>query len=345
MKRLLMLALACAAFGAAAQDKPWQAIGRAATPAEVQAWDIDVRADFTGLPKGQGSVARGEQVWESRCASCHGTFAESNEVFPPLVGGTTEADMKSGQVAALAKGGVPQRTTLMKLAHMSTLWDYINRAMPWNEPKSLTPDEVYAVSAYLLNLGGIVPGDFTLSDANIASIDAKLPNRNGLRPHDGLWLTRGKGDVANKACMKDCTTQVRVTSFLPDFARNAHGNLAAQHRLVGPVRGSDTTKAELAAMVAPVAPVPATVAAATPQQLLSKNGCVACHGMTNKIVGPAFSDIAARHKGMADGEAYFVGKIKQGGSGVWGAIPMPAQGQVQDQDVKAIARWLAGGAR
>jgi cytochrome c551/c552 len=344
MKRVLLAMLACAAFGASAQDKPWQAIGRAATPDEVKAWDIDVRADYKGLPKGQGSVAQGEQVWEARCASCHGTFAESNEVFTPLAGGTTEADIRSGQVAALAKGGVPQRTTFMKLAHMSTLWDYINRAMPWNAPKSLTSDEVYAVSAYLLNLGGIVPADFTLSDANIASIDAKLPNRNGLRPQDGMWQTKGKPDVMAKACMHDCVTQLRVTSFLPDFARNAHGNLAEQNRLVGPVRGADTSRPAPERMSAPAVVAVAKIEA-TPLQLLSKNGCVACHGVTNKIVGPAFRDVAARHKNVADGESYFSNKIRSGGSGVWGAIPMPGQSQVPDSDIKAIASWLAAGAR
>ena len=73
--------------------KPWLNLGRAATPAEVKAWDIDVRSDFVGLPKGSGSVAKGEEVWEAKCASCHGTFGESNEVFTPIVGGTSKKDI------------------------------------------------------------------------------------------------------------------------------------------------------------------------------------------------------------------------------------------------------------
>lgn len=344
MRRLAAVVLALAALPAAAQDKPWQALGRTATPDEVKAWDIDVRADFKGLPKGRGSVAQGEQLWEARCASCHGTFAESNEVFTPLVGGTTEADIRSGQVAALAKGGVPQRTTLMKLARMSTLWDYISRAMPWTAPKSLTPDEVYAVSAYLLNLGGLAPADFVLSDENIATIDARLPNRNGLRPQEGLWQTRGKADVAAVACMKDCAAQVRVTSFLPDFARNAHGNLMEQNRLVGPVRGSDTTQPPPSRLSAPVATAQ-SAAALTPQQLLSRHGCVACHGIDSKLIGPALREVAGRHKDNGGLEAYLADRIRKGGSGVWGAMPMPPQAQVPDNDIKAIAHWLAGGAR
>lgn len=342
--------LACSAL-AHAGDAPWQQLGRPATPAEIKAWDIDVRGDFTGLPKGRGSVAQGEQVWEARCASCHGTFGESNEVFTPIVGGTTEADIKSGHVAALASGTVPQRTTLMKLARLSTMWDYINRAMPWNAPKSLTTDEVYAVTAHILNMGGIVPSDFVLSDENIAQVQQRLPNRDGLAPQPGLWNTRGKPDVHNTACMKDCPVDGKITSSLPDFARNAHGNLAEQNRLIGPVRGADTTRPAPAALapvrVAAAAPAAAPVrgGAADVQKLLGQNGCVACHGVSNKIVGPAFRDVAAKYKDRDDRAAYLAGKIRSGGSGVWGTIPMPPQAQLKEAEAQAIAQWLASGAQ
>ena len=84
------LVLGTAALTVAAQSaSPFPGIGRAATPKEVAAWDIDVRPDFKGLPKGSGSVAQGMDVWEAKCASCHGVFGESNEVFSPLIGGTT----------------------------------------------------------------------------------------------------------------------------------------------------------------------------------------------------------------------------------------------------------------
>ena len=76
-------------------------IGRNATPAEVMAWDIDVRPDFKGLPKGSGSVEQGQVIWESKCASCHGVFGESNEIFTPIAGGTTADDVKTGRVASL----------------------------------------------------------------------------------------------------------------------------------------------------------------------------------------------------------------------------------------------------
>nr|HRO61461.1 cytochrome c [Burkholderiaceae bacterium] len=181
--------------------RPWAGIGRAATPAEIAAWDIDVRADFTGLPPGSGSVDEGMEIWDAQCASCHGTFGESNEVFTPIVGGTTQEDIRTGRVANLLRADFPQRTTLMKLSQLSTLWDYINRAMPWNAPKSLSVDEVYAVTAYILNLGDIVPADFVLSHENVAEVQQRLPNRNGKKFFEPMWSVAGKPDVQGDACM------------------------------------------------------------------------------------------------------------------------------------------------
>jgi cytochrome c551/c552 len=348
-------ALVSSTFGAAmAQDKPWANMGRDATPAEVKAWDIDVRPDFKGLPAGAGSVSLGETVWESRCASCHGAFGESNEVFTPIIGGTTKKDIETGRVAALVEGAkstAPQKTTIMKVATLSTLWDYINRAMPWNNPKTLKPDEVYGVTAYLLSLAEVVPPDFTLSDKNIAEVQKRMPNRNGMVFHEPLWKVNGKGDVQNVDCMKDCAVDPKVHSFLPDFARDAHGNIQQQNRVIGPVRGADTTKpapkgligSAAAATVAPAAP--AAGKGPNVNGLLAANACTACHGVKNKIVGPGFNEIAAKHKGRADAEAYLVGKIKAGGSGVWGAVPMPPQSQIKDDDAKAIAQWIAAGAK
>ncbi|GAB4036806.1 MAG: hypothetical protein Fur0014_03840 [Rubrivivax sp.] len=345
----LLTALALLAAGAAAAQS-YPGIGRPATPKEVAAWDIDVRPDFKGLPKGQGSVEQGMEVWEAKCASCHGVFGESNEVFTPLIGGTTKDDVKTGRVARLTDPGFPGRTTLMKVPTVSTLWDYIHRAMPWNAPKSLTPDQVYAVTAYLLNLGEVVPADYVLSDRNIAEVQQRMPNRNGMTTDHGLWPGKGMGnggkpDVTGVACMKDCRGEPKVASFLPDFARNAHGNLAEQNRMVGAQRGADTTRPPGAPPAAPTAPKPADPAAGgAPTALLAKYTCTACHGMDNKVVGPGFAEIARKYAGRADREAYLAGKIVSGGSGVWGSIPMPAQ-VVPDEDVRKISSWLAQGAR
>jgi len=360
----LLLVLA-AAVAHAQTTIPYAGIGRAATPAELAAWDIDVRPDFKGLPKGSGSVAQGMEVWEGKCASCHGIFGESNEVFAPLTGGTGKQDMQTGRAARLTDRAFPGRTTMMKLAHLSTLWDYINRAMPWNAPKSLSTSEVYAVTAYLLNLGGVLPESFTLSDRNMAQVQAMLPNRNGLTTEHGLWpgksMGTGKPDVRAVACMKDCPSSSVVASSLPDFARNAHGNLAEQNRLVGPQRGADTSVAAAAVVSALPVAAAAQVAATTPAPaakpaagkpavdsaaiaLTQKYACNACHGMDKKILGPGFQEVAKKYAGRADGVDYLAGKIRAGGTGAWGAVPMPPQ-TLGAAEAKQIAQWLMDGAR
>ena len=253
MSRFSKSVLVLALFGASTATfafENFKGIGRQATPAEVKAWDIDVRPDFKGLPKGSGNVETGNELFEAKCASCHGSFGESNEVFTPLAGGTTKDDIKNGRVKGLSSGELPQRTTFTKVATISTVWDYINRAMPWTAPKSLKPDEVYAILAYLLNLQEIVPADFTLSDKNIADVQKLLPNRNGMTTDHGMWPgapakkggigNGGIPDVKNTACMKNCKTEVQIGSTLPDYARTAHGELADQYRSFGPVRGTNT---------------------------------------------------------------------------------------------------------
>jgi cytochrome c len=235
----------------------------------------------------------------------------------------------------------------MKLSQMSSLWDYINRAMPWNAPKSLTTDEVYAVTAFVLNLGDIVPADFVLSDKNIAEVQARLPNRNGLVKFMPMWDIRGKGDVTNVACMVNCVKEVTLSSTMPDHARNAHGNIAEQNRLVGAVRGADTTKPPPPVMastreVTMAAPVPAK--AVTAAELARKSTCVACHVANRKLVGPSYADIAKKYAGDSSAVAKLMDKVKKGGSGVWGVIPMPPHPDMSDADIKMLVEWsLQGG--
>lgn len=341
---LLAVGLAGAAAGAFAEGK-YNGVGRPATRAEIHAWDIDVRPDFKGLRPGSGSVAQGEEVWEAKCASCHGSFGESNEVHTPLIGGTTKDDIKTGRVASLAKGDAPQRTAIMKVATVSTLFDYINRAMPLTAPKSLTNDEVYGLVAYLLNQAEIVPADFTLSDRNIAEVQARMPNRNGMTTDHGLWpgASAKKGgignggipDVKNVACMKNCKPEVQIGSTLPDYARTAHGELADQNRNFGAVRGTRTLGPEAAKKAADAGTL----------DLATKSGCMACHGMKNKIVGPGYNEIVARYQGQTDAESRLVAKVKAGGQGVWGSIPMPPNAHVKDEDITTLVKWILNGSK
>jgi cytochrome c551/c552 len=347
--------LGVAALSGAIAAPEYSNVGRAATAREVAAWDIDVRPDFKGLPKGSGSVKKGMQVWESKCVSCHGSFGESNEVFTPIVGGTTADDVRTGRVAALRGNSQPQRTTMMKVPTVSTLWDYINRAMPWTAPKTLSTEEVYAVTAYILNMAEVLPDDATLSDQNIAQVQAMMPNRNGMTTAHGLWDIKGKADVRSVACMSNCGKDVKVRSELPAAARNVHGDLSAQNRSFGAVRGIDTTRpaAETALAGKPRA-VAATALAATAPALAARpgglalaktNACMACHGVSNKIVGPALADIAAKNKGDVGAAARLAAKVKGGSSGVWGPVPMPAQGHLNDEDIAVMVAWILDGAK
>lgn len=202
-----------------------------------------------------------------------------------------------------------------------------------------------------------------LSDQTMAQAQALLPNRNGMTTDHALWpgpeFGNLKPDVQAKACMTDCPVDTKLSSSLPDFARNAHGNLAEQNRLVGAQLGADTTRpplamsgggaasaapAAVAKAVAAAAPAPAAPAAgAAAMALTTKHSCVACHGLDKKIIGPGFREIARKYSGRADAVDYLAGKIRAGGSGVWGAIPMPQQG-LAEADARTIAQWLAQGA-
>ena len=312
-----------AATGAAGKDAPRFGFGKPATPAEIAGWDIDVRPDGKGLPPGKGSVAMGQDVYDAQCASCHGTFGESND-YMVLAGG----------VGSLSTNE-PIRTTGSKLNHATTLWDYINRAMPFNAPKTLAPDQVYAVTAYVLHLNDILPADASLDRESILKV--KMPNRDGFTTGHGFMTRGGKPDVKAVACMQNCVDKVTLSSEMPDFARDSHGNLAEQVRPVGPATGAATVVAAAAPAAAAKAPEGG--------DLVKAAGCTACHGVTNKIVGPAFRDIGAKYAKDANAVATLVGKVKQGGVGAWGQIPMPPQPQVKDADAQAIVRWIVGGAK
>ena len=357
--------LFCTASDSAAQSassNQFSGIGRTATAAEVKAWDIDVRPDLKGLPAGSGKVQDGQTLWDNKCASCHGTFGESNEVFTPMVGGTTAADVKRGRVASLTDPKQPQRSTLMKVATISSLYDYIYRAMPWNAPRSLTADDTYAVLAYMLNLAEILPDDFELSNKNMAEVQQLMPNRNGMTREHGMWRIDDAPDVKAVACMSNCVETVKITSSLPDYARNAHENLAEQNRGYGPFRGVDTTRppvaklpgsdlgrlaqaglttAGTASSATASPPSSATSAKLIPAaDLFKKQNCFACHAANSKLVGPSLAEIAIKYKNQPTSEAMLTEKVIKGGAGVWGAIPMPAQNQLSTADSQALVKWI-----
>jgi len=351
-KRINFFVAAVVLIASSAYAAPYTNIGRPATAEEVAAWDIDVRPDFKGLPSGSGSVEKGEEVWEAKCVSCHGTFGESNEVFTPIIGGTTDEDMASGRVAGLVGSGQPQKTTIMKVATVSTLWDYIHRAMPWTTPKSLSHDEVFAVTAYILNLAMIIPDDFILTHKNIAEVQKLMPNRNGMTLEHGLQTVKGKPDVKSKLCMTGCNTLNKITSSYPDSARRSHGNIQLQNRTFGAVRGIDTTQPPAKTLkesiaryeqVAPRKPAEKYSTEVTMLSLAKKSNCLSCHGVKTKIVGPGFNAVAEKYKTDKNANITLVNKVKKGTSGTWGDIPMPPQAELSDTDAKALVNWILKG--
>ena len=195
----------------------------------------------------------------------------------------------------------------------------------------------------MLNLGGIVPDNFTLSDQNIRDVQQRLPNRNGMTTQHAMWPGNEFGpgrkpDVAAKPCMQNCGPVLKVVSSLPPHAQGSHGNLADQNRLVGPQRGIGIPTP--GGSTAPTTAAPAAMSTAkVPQAMLDKYACTACHGLDQKLIGPSFGEIARKYPGKSD---YLVGKIQAGGSGVWGDIPMPPQ-SLGDDEARSIAQWLASG--
>ena len=168
---------------ARAETQGQYGIGRAATPAEIAGWNIDIGRDGSNLPPGSGTVSHGREVFEQQCAACHGEKGEGG-VGDRLVGG-------QGTIASPK----PIKTVGSYWPYAPTLFDYIRRAMPQNAPQSLGNDDVYAVSAYILNLNGLLPSDATLDAKTLSAI--KMPNRE-------MFTGDPRPDVKHPACEKGC---------------------------------------------------------------------------------------------------------------------------------------------
>src|SRR5918995_1730289 len=145
--------------------------GQPASAEEVAGWDIDVAPDGTGLPPGSGTVQEGEALYARLGAKCHGAMGEGTDVAPPLVGGEGTLDTDA-----------PVKTVGSFWPYAPVLYDYIHRAMPADKPQSLTPDEVYALCAYLLYLNGIVPEDAVMDAQTLPQV--VMPNHAGFTSPD-----------------------------------------------------------------------------------------------------------------------------------------------------------------
>lgn len=261
-------------------------LGRAATDAEVAAWDIDIRPDGAGLPKGSGDVATGEEVYLEQCAICHGDFAEGVDRWPVLAGGDDTLDSDD-----------PVKTIGSYWPYLSTVWDYVHRAMPFGNAQSLTDDEVYAITAYLMYSNDLVDDDFELSFENFA--DVRLPNEENFfaddRADSPIFTNRD-------ACMSDCKQTVEITM---------------RARVLDVTPESEEVKEEDAAapsqeQVAAVQPEPEPEVAALDEELVKQGEkvfkkCKSCHqvgdGAKNRV-GPILNNIVDAPFGAVDGFKY-----------------------------------------
>jgi mono/diheme cytochrome c family protein len=171
-------------------------IGRVATPEQIAGWDIDIRPDGQGAPSGRGSVKDGEKVYMDKCAACHGEFGESAGRWPQLAQGKD----------TLASHD-PVKTVGSYFPYLSSVFDYIRRAMPFGDSESLTNDELYAVTAYVLNLNDIVDDKFVLSKETWGKV--KMPNQGGFLDDDREKTEKIFWDP--KPCMKNCRGPVKIT--------------------------------------------------------------------------------------------------------------------------------------
>lgn len=183
-------------------------IGQTATPEEIAGWDIDVRPDGEGLPVGRGTANEGEEIFVQQCAVCHGDFGEGAARWPQLAGGEGSLDSHD-----------PVKTVGSYWPYASTLVDYINRAMPYGFGQSLSPDELFAVSAYVLFLGNVIEDDFELSNETLAGI--VMPNHGNFFDDDRetaeahFWTAEpcmsdcaeGTAEIQNRAAALDVTPE------------------------------------------------------------------------------------------------------------------------------------------
>ena len=193
----LLLTLAAPALADSKKETPRNyGIGKVATPEQIAGWDIDVRADGQGAPAGQGSVKAGEKVYLDKCAACHGEFGESAGRWPQLAQGKGTLGSHD-----------PVKTVGSYYPYLSSVFDYIRRAMPFGDAQSLSNDELYAVTAYVLNLNDIVDDKFVLSKQTWGQV--QMPNQTGFFDDDRKEAEKAFWN--GKPCMKDCRPPIKIT--------------------------------------------------------------------------------------------------------------------------------------
>jgi S-disulfanyl-L-cysteine oxidoreductase SoxD len=160
------------AGAASAQTPDYKSVGRAPTQQEIEAWDISIGPDGKGLPPGQGSAKDGAPIFAAKCAVCHGDQGQGGKIGPRVVGGIADTETLASLRPVRSVGGY--------WPYATTVWDFIRRAMPRDQSGTLTPAEVYAVTAFILWKSGIIQEGDVLDAKTLPKV--QMPNRNGFVP-------------------------------------------------------------------------------------------------------------------------------------------------------------------
>lgn len=304
---LLGLIMAAPVF---AQDARFD-LGRPALPEEIAAWDVKVMPDGRGLPVGSGDVATGEAKFLEHCAVCHGDFAEGLGNWPALSGGEDTLARKD-----------PVKTVGSYWPHLSTVWDYVHRSMPFGQAQTLTPDETYAITAYILYSNFLVDDDFTLSNENF--LDVQLPNADGFIVDD-----RAETEYpvfTGDPCMSDCKADVQITmhasvlDVTPDHGEDAGTEAPPAQQVAEAAPAGDTPAEQVATGMAAPEPTPPDPELVAAGEVVFRK-CKACHMVgedaTNRV-GPILNGVVDRHLAAVEGYKYSPAMIEAGASGmVW----------------------------
>jgi len=277
VKRAALAGLLSVTASAAVAGDERHGLGEPATSQEVAGWDIDVRPDGKGLPPGQGSVNDGERVYIDQCASCHGAFGEGRGRYPALMGGKGSLDSAE-----------PVKTIGSYWPYATTVFDYVHRAMPFGHAQSLTADETYAVTAYLLYLNKVVDSDFVADADSLPAVE--MPNQDG-------FVADKRPDVPQgEPCMENCRDEPEIVGRARDID-------------VTPEDDASGDSAELTASAA-------DQSAGDPadgKQVFTQ--CAACHSVEegDHRVGPSLSRVFGRSAGAIDGFGNYSSAMKAAG--------------------------------
>lgn len=329
--RKVLIATALASMLASPALAEKLGLGRPALPEEIMAWDVAVLPDGTNLPKGSGDVLTGEEVFANQCASCHGEFAEGLDSWPVLAGG--EGSLTDPR---------PVKTVGSYWPYLSTVFDYVHRSMPFGAAQTVSADETYAITAFLLYSNGLVEDDFILSKENFNEI--KMPNAEGFYPDD-----RAQSEYplfSSAPCMADCLADApKVTKRAIDLKvtpTDLDGKPAGTLPVIASVADTAGEGATEVAATEPAAEqVVAEVASAEAvQQTLAADAelaaagekvfkkCAACHKIgdgAKNASGPPLNGVVNAAAGGVEGFKYSKPLMDQASGGlVWDATNLDA---------------------